>query len=148
MTKSVQLAEDLSQETFLKMFVGYAKFKGQCGVKTWALKIARNTFLSYARKKQPVLLEEQILDRKTMPYQNEPEETILRQEELERIQCILSALNESERTVLLLCDYEELTYEEIAGIIGVSGDAVKGRIFRARQKFRKLYDEANGWQTQ
>ncbi|GEM_PF-359991 len=142
MTRNVQLAEDLSQETFLKMFLSLAKFKGNCEVKTWALTIARNTFLSYARKKQPVLLEEQTLEMEIPAYQNGPEDNILQQEKRELIQTIMIALNESERTVLLLCDYEGLTYDEIAKITGISSDAVKGRIYRARQKFRRLYHEA------
>lgn len=60
MTKGIQLAEDLSQEIFLKMFINIRKYKGTANVKTWALKIARNNFLTYARKKQPILLEEQV----------------------------------------------------------------------------------------
>lgn len=144
MTKNVQLAEDLSQETFLKMFLSIAKFKGDCEVKTWALTIARNTFLSYARKKKAVLLEEHVLEMAPSPYRNEPESSVLQQEERELIQNIMLALNESERTVLLLCDYEGLTYEETARITNISSDAVKGRIYRARQKFRRLYQEALG----
>ena len=62
MTRDIQLAEDLSQETFLKMFINIRKYKGTANIKTWALKIARNTFLTYAKKKQPVLLEEQMID--------------------------------------------------------------------------------------
>ena len=53
MTKDVQLAEDLSQETFLKIFLNLGRFKEECSVKTWALRIARNTFVTYARKKRP-----------------------------------------------------------------------------------------------
>ena len=54
MTKNQQTAEDLSQETFLKVYLGMKKFKGECSEKTWCLTIARNTFLSFARKKKPL----------------------------------------------------------------------------------------------
>lgn len=145
MTKNVQLAEDLSQETFLKMFLSITKFREHCEVKTWALTIARNTFLSYAKKKKPILLEEHVLEMEYSPCHNEPENNMLQQEERELIQSILIALNENERTALLLCDYEGLTYEEIARITNISSDAVKGRIYRSRQKFRRLYHEALGW---
>ena len=57
MTKDKDTAEDLAQETFLKVYLGLKGFKEDCSEKTWCLTIARNTFLSFARKKQPVLLE-------------------------------------------------------------------------------------------
>lgn len=143
MTKDKQLAEDLSQETFLKMFLNIRKFKGTANIKTWALKIARNTFLTYARKKQPVLLEEQELDTNTGPYQNEPEETFLQKEKAEMIRKIMMALNENERTILLLRDYEGLSYEEIAQILNINTEILKSRLYRARQKYRKLYEANN-----
>ena len=59
MTKDTTLAEDLSQEVFLRMFLHLDKFRGEASVRTWGLRIARNVFLSYAKKKQPLLLEEQ-----------------------------------------------------------------------------------------
>ena len=63
MTKDEDTAEDLAQETFLKVYLGLKGFKGDCSEKTWCLTIARNTFLSFARKKQPVLLEEGDMER-------------------------------------------------------------------------------------
>lgn len=144
MTREKELAEDLSQETFLKMFLHMGKFRGECSLRTWVLKIARNTFLSYATKKQPVLLEEQEIEQEKADKQSEPETEILRMETGEYIRSVLMALREEERSILLLCDYEELTYEEIAEITGISKDAVKGRIYRARQKFQRLYQNAGG----
>jgi RNA polymerase sigma-70 factor (ECF subfamily) len=140
MTKDIQLAEDLSQETFLKMFINIRKYKGTANIKTWALKIARNTFLTYAKKKQPILLEEQIMDLNPGSYQNEPEENILQKEKGEQIRKIMMTLNENERTILILRDYAELSYEEIAQIINTDVGALKSRLYRARQKFRKLYE--------
>ena len=63
MTKDKDTAEDLAQETFLKVYLGLKGFKEDCSEKTWCLTIARNTFLSCARKKPPVLLEEADMDR-------------------------------------------------------------------------------------
>ena len=60
MCREEELAKDLAQETFLKIFQGMRRFRGDCSEKTWCLTIARNTFLSYARKKQPMLLEEEL----------------------------------------------------------------------------------------
>ncbi len=140
MTKNVELAEDLSQETFLKIFLNLRKFKGTCTVKTWALTIARNTFLTYAKKKSPMLLGEQELD-ENEGHSGKPEDYILQKEQGELIQEILMRLSEQERTVIILRDYEGLSYEEIADILEIDLGVLKSRLYRARQKFRKLYTQ-------
>lgn len=148
MTRDVKLAEDLSQETFLRMFLHMNKFRGESGVKTWALAIARNVFLTYARKKQPVLMEEMHLDLGQGSFAGyalstsiSPEDVVLKQEKEKQVQEILQCLGEQDRTALLLRDYEQLSYEDIAKILGISLEAVKSRIYRARQKFKKEYTE-------
>lgn len=141
MTKDIQLAEDLSQETFLRIFLSIGKFKGDSKAKTWALKIARNVFMSYARKKRPILLEEQELFKHGEATTDVPEEHMLQREEGERVQAILMQLNEQERTVLLLRDYEELSYEEIASILETNVGVIKSRLYRTRHKFKALYKE-------
>lgn len=138
MTKDVQLAEDLSQETFLKVFLGLRKFRGESSVKTWVLTVARNTFLAYAKKKKPVLLDEQEIDQ-SVEHRGMPEDYMLQKEQGVLIQELLMALNEGDRTVLILRDYEGLSYEEAAGILGIETGVLKSRLYRARQRFRKLY---------
>ena len=138
MTKDVQLAEDLSQETFLKIYLNIGKYKEKSSVKTWALKIAHNVFCTYARKKQPILLEEQSFD--VIPsIEYQPESNVIHKEEEVLIRNIMLSLREQERTILLLRDYEDLKYEEIAQLLNLSIDVVKVRIHRARQKFQKYY---------
>lgn len=139
MTKDKSLAEDLSQETFLKIYQNLKKFKGQSSIKTWCLTVARNTFLSFARKKKPVLLEEQYLETIPEYYENIPESNVLKREEAERIAEVLAMLRADDRTILLLRDYEGLSYTEIAAVMELSETAVKARIHRARERFRKLF---------
>jgi len=138
MTQNHQTAEDLSQETFLKVYLGMKKFKGECSEKTWCLTIARNTFLSFARKKRPELLCEECPEQ-MLPFENMPEEKIIEQENREEIAAAFFALNADDRTILLLRDYERLSYAEIAGIMGLSEAVVKVRIYRARGRYRKVY---------
>ncbi|MBQ8198689.1 MAG: RNA polymerase sigma factor [Lachnospiraceae bacterium] len=140
MTKDVQLAEDLSQEVFLRMFLHLDKFRGQASARTWALRIARNVFLTYARKKQPLLLIEQEWEPLSDINENLPEQEMINKENAQYVRDCLMCLAESERTVLLLRDFEELSYEEIARIMDLSADVVKSRLYRARQKFRKIYE--------
>lgn len=85
MTRDASLAEDLSQEVFLRMFLHLDKFRGEAKVRTWALRIARNVFLSYAKKKRPCLLEEQEWEPEADVNRNLPEEEMLRKEEAQRV---------------------------------------------------------------
>lgn len=147
MTRDTALAEDLSQEVFLRMFLHLDKFREEASVRTWALRIARNVFLSYAKKKRPVLLEEQEWEKMAEtagesaggPDENRPEEEVLKKERAERVRRCLMCLGEQERTVLLLRDFEELSYEEVGKIMDLSPEVIKSRIYRARQKFRQIY---------
>ncbi|MBT9778292.1 sigma-70 family RNA polymerase sigma factor [Clostridium sp. MCC353] len=138
MTKNQQTAEDLSQETFLKVYLGMKKFKGECSEKTWCLTIARNTFLSFARKKKPELLVEECPEQMDS-HENIPEERVIEEENKREIAAAFSALNADDRTILLLRDYERLSYAEIAGIMGISEAVTKVRIYRARERYRKIY---------
>lgn len=142
MTRDVSLAEDLSQEVFLRMFLHLGKFREESSVRTWALSIARNVFLTYAKRKRPVLLEEQDWEPAPDLNSNQPEEEALKKEQAQEVRRCLMCLGEQERTVLLLRDFQELSYEEIAKIMGLKAEVVKSRIYRSRQKFREIYKRA------
>ena len=139
MTRDTGLAEDLSQEVFLRMFLHLGKFRGESSVRTWALSIARNVFLSYAKRKSPILLEEQEWEPEPDLSRNLPEEEYLKKEQAQTVRKCLMCLGEQERTVLLLRDFQELSYEEVAKVMGLKTEVVKSRIFRARQKFKEVY---------
>lgn len=142
MTHDEQTAQDLSQETFLKIYLGLKKIREDSNVKAWCMTIARNTFLSYARKKKPFLLGDELIHDSMPAADQSPEDLILRSEEKKEIQRLLLMLNEYERTVLILRDYECLSYAEIAGIMELTETVVKVRIYRARNKLKKLYEAA------
>ena len=139
MTRDTGLAEDLSQEVFLRMFLHLGKFRGESSVRTWALSIARNVFLSYAKRKSPVLLEEQEWEPEPDLNRNLPEEEFLKKEQAMIVRKCLMRLGDQERTVLLLMDFEELSYEEIGMVMGLKSEVIKSRIYRARQKFKEVY---------
>lgn len=139
MCREEELALDLAQETFLKIFLGMRRFRGECSEKTWCLTIARNTFLTYARKKQPVLLGDTVFESQEDVPENLPEEHMIRQEEGQIVREVLMMLSEDERTMLLLRDYEGLPYGDIAKILDLTEANVKVKLHRIRQKYRALY---------
>ena len=144
MTKDKDTAEDLAQETFLKVYLGLKGFKEDCSEKTWCLTIARNTFLSFARKKQPVLLEEADMERLGAGYESGPEEKRLKEVKAKLIREVLSSLNADDRTIILLRDYEKMAYADIARVTGLSETVVKVRLHRARLKYRSRYEQRGG----
>lgn len=139
MCREDELARDLTQETFLKIFLGLRKFRGECSEKTWCLAIARNVFLSYARKKQPLLLGEELLEIQENADENMPEQHVIQQEEGKLVRQILAQLAEDERTLLLLKDYEDIPCAELARMMGLTESNIKVKLHRIRQKYRKLY---------
>ena len=135
-TLNKQLAEDLTQDTFLKAFKGFNQFRGNSSIKTWLFKIARNTYLNYIEKKSNKIeksfdpIEFDIID-DTDNFSNLDERLLIRK--------ILYQLPEKARTLIVLRDMNDLSYKEIADIIDETEGQLKIGIFRARQKFKELY---------
>lgn len=132
-------AEDLSQEVFVTVFKTIDTFRGDSALSTWMCRIAinlcKNRFVSNARH---------ATGHKNLGVENERRssaadtpETILFGTELEKQlnQAILS-LDPDHRTIVILRDIENLTYEEIVDITGVELGTVKSRLSRARQTIR------------
>jgi len=127
-------AEELTQDTFLKVFKYFNGFKAQSTVKSWLYKIARNTYLDYNKKKslyKEETIEENELVDKNDDYKNLNEKIVINE--------ILNKLNESERTLILLRDLYGFSYIEISSIMELTIGQIKIGIYRARKKFKKLY---------
>ena len=140
MTRDIGDAEDLCQDTFLKIYKNLTNFRGECNERSWCITIARNTFLSWAKKKKPDILEDKVMELIPVEGSN-PEEVLLAREGSTYVKDILLKLKEEYRTIILLRDYEGLSYKEIGVITGLSESAVKVQIYRAREKFKKLFNE-------
>ena len=128
-------AEELTQDTFLKAFKYFNSFKAQSTVKTWLYSIARNTYLDYIKKRRlynEETIEENEFASKNDDYSSSNEKII--------IKGILNNLNEAERTLILLRDLYGFSYMEISTVMAVTIGQVKIGIYRARKKFKELYN--------
>lgn len=148
LTKDEQLTQDLAQETFLKIYLNLHRFRGDSSEKTWCIAVARNTYFSWMRKKAPAQVEEKygmdVADEKQIP-----EEIFLQKEKNAMIRQALFAMKAEQRQILLLRDYEQLSYKEIGSILGVSEIIVKSRIHRARESYKEKYKKlAEGWEVE
>jgi RNA polymerase sigma-70 factor, ECF subfamily len=147
-------AEDVVQETFLKVFKHLESFAAEkASFKTWLLTITRNqsinVFSSIKRKTIRFLndLEPEEMDRAHFDYSADsycnPEDELCLRQEYSRMQDALKCLPERQRTALLLKVMEGMTYEAIARIMGNSCSSVESLIFRARKKLMEILDSGS-----
>ncbi|WP_044478993.1 MULTISPECIES: RNA polymerase sigma factor [Paenibacillus] len=132
------LAEDICSETFYKAFRSLHSFREvDASFSTWLYTIARNTVLSELRKQRSsnIPLEESGF----VPVASNdevPEQAVLRNEKVGMVREAINNLPEKQRSALILREYEQLDYQEIANILGQSVSAVKSLLFRARSSVK------------
>lgn len=104
---------------------------------TWLYTIARNTVLSELRKHRSgnIPLEESGII-PVAPLEVAPEQTILRNEKVNLVRIAINNLPEKQRSALILREYDQLDYQEIANILGQSVSSVKSLLFRARSSVK------------
>ncbi len=135
--KDVHLAEDASQETFIKAWRGIKNFKAESSFSTWIFTIAKNVCRDIlAKEKTAVELTENVADFST------PENEIIKKDESLRVRRALSMLSSEYKTILILREWQGLSYSEIADVLCLSEGTVKSRISRARasllEKLREI----------
>jgi RNA polymerase sigma-70 factor, ECF subfamily len=122
-------AEDITSETFIRAWTHFGSIRTET-LKAYLLQIARNVYLERMRKQRlQISLTDVYLD----PHPG-PEELAEEHAELARIQKMLQALPEIDRTAFILRVQQELPYDEIARVLQVSVAAVKVKVHRARKK--------------
>jgi RNA polymerase sigma-70 factor (ECF subfamily) len=132
--------EDIAQETFLKAYRSLGSFQQQSAFSTWLARIAINTALDTLKRRgrSPVRTVE---DPEATPAR--PGRAVsapdagMRSEEVARVtRAVLEELPEIFRTVLVLREFDGLSYQEMADVIGISIGTVESRLFRARARFK------------
>jgi len=152
-------AEDLAQNVFVQVYKSAHRYKTTARFTTWLFTIARNLCLNEIRRRSRHPAESldaphpeqedqplrQIEDKKTFS----PPETLLHHELEEKIAAALAELPENQRTAIILCRQEELSYEEIAEVLGCSLSATKSLIHRGRETLKeklKPYLRRGDWE--
>jgi RNA polymerase sigma-70 factor (ECF subfamily) len=148
-------AEEVAQDTLLKVFENFSQLREPERVRSWVFRIARNACLMKRRKSVFAPAQELSLD-EFMPKVDHsgghrkleiadwsalPESQVLQSELREVLEESIRELPEIYRSVILLRDVEELTTQETAEILDVSEDVVKTRLHRARLAVRQKLDK-------
>ena len=150
MLKDTHLAEDVTQEAFLRVFTKIDTLKENSSFSTWFYTILNNICLDYLRKKsrQPdtVSIGQKSTDDEEYELQIEdnsigPHESLEKKEAAIMLEGALSKLSAEHRAAIILRDIEGREYEEIAKISGISLGTVKSRLSRARLALRKILEE-------
>ena len=152
-------AEDLAQNVFLQVYKSASRYEVSSKFSTWLFTIARNLSLNEIRRRsrhpadsldathpeqedQPL---HQFQDHKTFS----PPESLLHLELQEKIEQAVAELPENQRTAILLCRRDDLSYEDIAKVLGCSVSATKSLIHRGRETLKdklKPYLRTGVWE--
>jgi RNA polymerase sigma-70 factor (ECF subfamily) len=159
MIGDLQESEDLCQNVFIQIHKSARRYRATARFATWLYTIARNLCLNELRRRSrhpadsldaaPADQEEYSLhhqvDDKITPS---PPDAFLLSELEQRIEQALAALPENQRSAIVLCRQQDLSYDQIAEILGCSVSAVKSLIHRARETLRqrlKPYLKTGAW---
>ena len=133
-------ADDLVQETYLRAWRGWHTFRPGSDVKRWLFTICRNAFLA-ARRRRAVLVESDDGDLDAMPavlsHAQAIHEGLAELFDLvdvrPAIEQAIDSLPEPHHSILVLVELQMLSYDEVAGLLGIPVGTVRSRLFRARR---------------
>ncbi len=151
-------SEDLAQNVFLQVYKSRARYQQTARFSTWLFTIARNLCLNELRRRSrhpAESLEETHAEHEDQPRQQfedksqiAPPDNLLHLELAKKIEEALAELPENQRSAILLCRQDELSYEEIASILNCSLSATKSLIHRGRETLKeklKPYLKSGDW---
>jgi RNA polymerase sigma-70 factor, ECF subfamily len=138
LTQDRHEAEDLVQETYAKALRGFSSFQPGTNFRAWIYKILRNAFLnSRTGLRAAAIPLDPESDESVLPIVSEtPESILLQRSDWQLVQQALERLPVAQREILLLCEVEEMSYQEIAAALCIPIGTVMSRLSRARHALR------------
>ena len=136
-------SEDIAQQVFIRVWKSAARYQPTAKFTTWIFKITRNLVFNELRRRKrhpvtPLQLEED--EHFFQPADNaamSPDASLLDAELNDALQIAIDALPETQRMAIILRRYEEMPYDELGEVLGLSVPAVKSVLFRARAELRE-----------
>ena len=134
------LADDLTQETFVKLCLKKPRDKGTASFKTWLYTIGRRTALDYLRR-QKHTREVPLEDCFSLAGDDTPEAAVLRAQTTERLFAAMETLQPQHRQLLYLTYFETFTPAQAAKILRKSSRSVSSQLYRAKEALRRALGE-------
>ena len=140
-------AEDLAQEVFIKVFQAAPRYEVKASFSTWLYRITVNLCMNHQRRKK-ILHFFSLNHKKELGFQieertpefavdDQPDTEFERKELQQFVQNAIQSLPESQKTVLILYRYHDLSYKEIAETLETTVSAVESRLHRAKENLKK-----------
>jgi RNA polymerase sigma-70 factor (ECF subfamily) len=145
MTGNEQDAEDLVQETFIKVFRNLEGFEERAHFGSWLYRIAVNCFLDWKRRRRPFEELDEKIEPRIQPgaagfagHRVNPDQMLLHLEVRQQVEQGLDELSPKERSAFILRHFEGMSIAEIGRILDLDVSAAKHSVFRAVQKMRRV----------
>lgn len=143
MLKHREEAEEVAQDTFIKVFKSLDRFKGDSKFSTWIYRVAYNTCLDTIKKNKKhlsnVAIDEFTFNK--LDTIDNALDNIIKEEKSTLIRNCIDKLPEDSSALLTLFYFEELSLEEISKIINIEDNTVKVKLFRARKKLAVILEQ-------
>ena len=139
MTGDEQTAHDLCQEAFLRAWQHYAKIQTYSYPSAWLFRVAANLALSHLRRRTSPVGGARLLGDDDSPARSDP---AMRFVESDLVTQTLRCLPPKQRSALVLREIYGLSCEEVGQVLGMTREAVKMSLWRAREQFRRRYTSA------
>ncbi|WP_338733696.1 RNA polymerase sigma factor [Mangrovimonas cancribranchiae] len=139
--KSADEAKDLTQDVFLKLFVKLSSFKGKSKFSTWLYAFTYNHCVNYVTRNNAKKIEKNAVEAKEIKEESyEEEDYSLYQMKVDKLKIALEKIPPNDKMIILLKYQDYLTINELEGILGIGGSAVKMRLKRAKDKLINAYN--------
>lgn len=143
--RSKEDAQELTQETFLRIYNGLEGFRSDASFRSWAFRIAQTTFLRWIERRQraisvvePAPDEDGVIEPvEAVSPEQSPLAATLREEARQALAAAIGSLPEQERRCVMLRVYHDLGYAEIADLLGIKVGTTKAHLNHAREKLRQ-----------
>ena len=139
-------ANDVAQEVFIEVYHSINKFRSDSKVTTWLYRICVNRSLNFIRNNKKYKLTESYSNENEInsgisSSSSTPETALINKERADIINNAINSLPENQKTAFILCKKEDLSYQEISNVLGISVKAVESLIVRAKKNLQKLLVE-------
>jgi RNA polymerase sigma-70 factor, ECF subfamily len=137
MTGSGDLSDDATQQAFIQAWLHLPSYRPQSSLRAWLSRIAMNACLDALRREKRISPDEDTLQYTADPLPG-PETSLMNKQREQTIQQALLSLNESSRSVLVLREYNGMSYQEIADVLNIPLGTVMSRLNTARLQLRNI----------
>lgn len=142
-TGDLDSAEELCQDAFIRFYERIDTIPDSEQAKYWLIRVAKNLALNLQKRKGRERRAYEKVFREPAPRQDSGEMVVLKTESSLAVQNALERLPESLRTVIIMKEYGDLNYRDIASVLGITEGNVKVRVYRARERLAEILKEGD-----